>query len=67
MRHLSKSALSFFVHYIFFVFLIVANFPIHCVYVVKKCPKLKSRYKHRVEAVVEYAKTIDNFDVLVNP
>ena len=50
-----------------FIFFIVANFPICCVYVVKKCPKLKSRYRSRIEAAIEYAKTIDDFDDLVDP
>ena len=38
-----------------------------CVFAIKKCPKLKSRYKARVQAAVEYAKMIDDFDHLVNP
>ena len=46
-----------------FYFLVVANlffFFFCCVYAVKKRPKLKSRYRRRVEAATEYAKTIDN-------
>ena len=34
---------------------------------VKKCPKLKSRYKRRVEAATKYAKMIDDFNNLVDP
>ena len=36
-------------------------------FIVKKHPKLKSRYKTRVEASIEYVKTIDDFDNLVDP
>ena len=50
-----------------FKFFIVANFLVCCVCVVKKCPKLKNRYKSRIEAAIEYAKTIDDFDDLVDP
>lgn len=35
--------------------------------VVKKQSKLKSRYKQRIEAAIEYTRTIDDFDDLVNP
>ena len=38
-----------------------------CVFVVKKSPKLKSRYKERAQVAIEYAKMIDDFDNLVNP
>ena len=34
---------------------------------VKRWPKLKSKYKERVEKVIEYAKTVKNFDDLVDP
>ena len=34
---------------------------------IKKCLKLKSKYKGRVETVVKYAKTIDDFNDLVDP
>ena len=50
-----------------FIFFIIANFLVCCVCVVKKCPKLKNRYKSRIEAAVDYAKTIDDFDDLVDP
>ena len=33
---------------------------------VKKQPKLKSRYKQRIEETIEYARTIDDFDYLVD-
>ena len=49
----------------FFV-LIVANLLVYCVYVVKRPPKLKSRYKRHVEAAIEYAKLIDDFNDLVD-
>ena len=34
---------------------------------VKRRPKLKSRYKERVKKAIEYAKTIEDFDDLVDP
>ena len=34
---------------------------------VKRRPKLKSRYKRRVEKAIEYAKTIEDYDDLVDP
>ena len=33
---------------------------------VKRRPKLKSRYRERVEKAIEYAKTIEDFDDLVD-
>ncbi|KAF3964139.1 hypothetical protein CMV_011546 [Castanea mollissima] len=33
---------------------------------VKKCPKLKSRYRQHVKEAIEYVKTIDDFDDLVD-
>ncbi|KAL0009961.1 hypothetical protein SO802_005069 [Lithocarpus litseifolius] len=36
-------------------------------FIVTKHPRLKSRYKDRVEAAVKHAKTIDDFDDLVDP
>ena len=35
--------------------------------VVKRRLKLKSRYKERVEKAIEYVKTIEDFDDLVDP
>ena len=37
------------------------------VFAVKKGRKLKSRYKECVQVATEYAKTIDDFDDLVDP
>ena len=34
---------------------------------VKRRPKLKSRYKENVEKAIEYMKTIEDFDDLVDP
>ena len=34
---------------------------------VKKQPKLKSRYRECVEKAIEYVKTIEDFDDLVDP
>ena len=35
--------------------------------VVSNCPKLEDRYQGRVQAALEFALTIDNFDDLVDP
>ena len=48
-------------------FFIIATFPVYHLYIVKKRPKLKSKYRHLVEASVEYTKTINDFDDLVYP
>ena len=54
--------LSFFAHILsLFTLLLVVSCK------VKRRPKLKSRYRQRVKAAIEYEKTIDNFDNLVNP
>ena len=45
----------------------MANLSVCCVCTVKKRLKLKNRYKRHVEAATEYAKTIDDFDNLVDP
>ena len=50
-----------------YIYIIVANFPIYCVCVVRKRPKLKSRYRNRIKATVEYVKMIDDFGNLVDP
>ena len=50
-----------------FIFFIITNFPVCCVYVVKKHPNLKSKYRSRVEVAIEYTKTINDFDDLVDP
>ena len=34
---------------------------------VKRWPKLKSRYKERVSKAIEYARTIEDFNDLVDP
>ena len=36
-------------------------------YVVKRQPKLKSKYEGRVEKAIEYAKTVESWDDLVDP
>ena len=38
-----------------------------CAFVVKEHLRLKSRYKERVQAAIEYMKMIDDFDDLVDP
>ena len=35
--------------------------------IVKRRPKLKSRYKERVETTIGYAETIESWDDLVDP
>ena len=35
--------------------------------VVKECPELESQFKERVQEVIKYARTIDDFDKLVDP
>ena len=35
--------------------------------VVKRRPKLKSKYQDRVEKVIEYARTIESWEDLVDP
>ena len=62
----SLSASSFCKSFFFF-FWFVANLSVCCVCTVKKRLKLKNRYKRHVEAATEYAKTIDDFDDLVDP
>ncbi|KAK9984949.1 hypothetical protein SO802_034474 [Lithocarpus litseifolius] len=42
-------------------------FFIRCLCAIKRRPKLKSRYKESVEKAIEYAKTIEDFDDLVDP
>ena len=50
----------------FFFFFFISNIFVCCVCVVRKHPKLKSKYKRHVKAATEYAKMIDNFDDLVD-
>ena len=64
MRHLfcQSFVLRFFVYIMSSLTLL---FVVSCV--VKRRPKLKSRYRQRIDVAIEYAKTIDDFDDLVNP
>ena len=70
MRRPFASALSFFVLFpfdlfFFFIYLLLLTFlPHDCV--VKRRPKLKSKYKSRVNVAIEYAKMIDDFDDFVD-
>ena len=34
---------------------------------VKKWPKLKSRYRQRIEAAIDYTRTIEDFENLIDP
>ena len=45
--------------------MLLAPYFLFCV--VKRWPKLKSRYSERVEKAIEYALTIESWDDLVNP
>ena len=66
-RHLSTSTLSILLIYFFwliFCHLLTSLLVILCT--VKRRPKLKSRYRQRVEAAIEYVRTIEDFDDLVN-
>ena len=47
--------------------MIIANFFVCCVCIIKKCPKLKSRYRRCVEVTTGYGKMINDFDDLVDP
>ena len=40
---------------------------IYLFYVVKRWPKLKSKYQDRVEKAIEYAKTVESWDDLMDP
>ena len=54
----------FFLHLLSFILLLLI-FWVPCAF--KRWPKLKSRYKQCVEAAIEYVKSIDDFDDLVDP
>ena len=53
----------------FFFSFILAIIPDPCVLqsVVKECPELKSRFDERVQVAVEYARTIEDFNELIDP
>jgi len=58
----------FFPHFVFHLVLFILsllNFWAPCA--VKRRPNLKSKYKQHVEVAIEYAKSIDDFDDLVDP
>ena len=50
--------------YLFIYLLLLTFLPHDCV--VKRRPKLKSKYKSRVNVAIEYAKMIDDFDDFVD-
>jgi len=64
MRHLFCQAFVL-RSFVYIMLSLTLLFVVSCV--VKRRPKLKSRYRQRVDAAIEYAKTIDDFDDLVNP
>lgn len=68
MLRLSASPPSISLMYFFwltFCHLLTSLHVILCI--VKRWLKLKSMYKQRVEAAIEYARTIEDFDDLVDP
>ena len=70
----SLGALSFYQYFVnlidlFFFWLIFCHLLTSLLVIlctVKRRPKLKSRYRQRVEAAIEYARTIEDFDDLVD-
>ena len=68
--------LSFFFFFSFFLFFFLKVSALVCLTLsphislflaTKARPKLKSRYKNRVKSVVDYTKTIEDFDKLIVP
>ena len=50
----------------FSVYVVVHNLFFLFIYVVKRQPKLKSKYQGCVEKAIEYAKTVESWDDLVD-
>ena len=36
-------------------------------FAVKECPELESKFEERVQVAIKYARTIDDFDELIDP
>ena len=51
----------------FVLLLFIADDVVFLSLIVKRRPKLKSRYRERVQKAIKYAQTIENWDDLVNP
>ena len=51
----------------FFLLAIIPDLSLLLHFVVKERPELKSRFDKRVQAAVEYARTIEDFNELINP
>ena len=64
MRRLSANTSSIYFFWLIFCYLLTSLLVILCI--VTRQPKLKSRYKQRVEAAIEYTRTIEDFDDLVD-
>ena len=64
MRRLSTSTSSILLIWLIFCHLLTSLFVILCT--VKSRPKLKSRYRQHVKAAIAYARTIEDFDDLVD-
>ena len=63
MRRLSTNTSSIYFFWLIFCYLLTSMLVILCI--VKRRPKLKSRYKQCIEAAIEYTRTIEDFDNLV--
>ena len=64
MCRLSANTSSIYFFWLIFCYLLTSLLVILCI--VKRQPKLKSRYKQCVEAAIEYTRTIEDFDNLVD-
>ena len=65
MRRLSTSTSSILLIRLIFCHLLTSLLVILCT--VKSRPKLKSRYRQHIETAIAYARTIEDFDDLVDP
>ena len=61
---LMRCPLTPFLSFFFFFFL---NFPFVVVFAVKDRPVLESKFEEQVQAVIRYARTIENFGDLIDP
>ena len=57
----------FFFSNFLFILVITSDLFLLLYFVVKESPKLESKFKKRVQAAIKYARTIDDFDELIDP
>lgn len=57
----------FFFFGLLFTLIVPSNLVCFFYFIVKDRPELESRFEERIQAVVHYASTIDDFDNLVDP